>query len=183
MLVCLPALPAQHILTLGTLPPSFLPLLSLVGQNAALAYARAHFPPFQHTHLGQIQRLMGALCFAGRGAGAEGSLLQQVCLSVCALPRDVLSAMRGPLRRCSPLPSRPQSLNHQYIHSSARQLPPVAITYAYPFLPWLPAGGRQAAGPAQLGPLCGPVQPGGAVGRGGQGLCAAELRAAGPGGW
>jgi hypothetical protein len=47
--------------------------LAAAGQFAALAYARAHFPPFQHTHMQQIQRLMGALCFARRGAGAGGA--------------------------------------------------------------------------------------------------------------
>ncbi|GAB4815761.1 hypothetical protein N2152v2_002807 [Parachlorella kessleri] len=56
---------------------AFLQALQDRGQNAALAYARAHFPPFQHTHLAQIQRLMGALCFAGRGAGVGTGPLQQ----------------------------------------------------------------------------------------------------------
>ena len=38
----------------------------LAGQKAALQYARQHFAKFATTHMADIQRVMGALCFARR---------------------------------------------------------------------------------------------------------------------
>lgn len=38
------------------------------GKLAALSYARQHLPPFQRTHMAQIQRLMGVMCFARLGS-------------------------------------------------------------------------------------------------------------------
>lgn len=44
------------------------------GRPAALAYAKQHFSPFQHSRLKDIQRLMGCLLYYGReGQGAEAS--------------------------------------------------------------------------------------------------------------
>jgi hypothetical protein len=46
----------------------------LAGRPAALAYAKQHFSPFQHSRLKHIQRLMGCLLYYGRegqGAGAS----------------------------------------------------------------------------------------------------------------
>ena len=38
----------------------------LTGQKAALQYARQHFSKFATSHMADIQRVMGALCFARR---------------------------------------------------------------------------------------------------------------------
>ena len=46
-------------------------LTSLPGSSRALAYARAHFGAFQESELGDIQRLMGCLCFVRRPPGAS----------------------------------------------------------------------------------------------------------------
>lgn len=40
--------------------------LCAAGPSKALAYARAHFAGFQETEMGEIQRLMGCLCFVKR---------------------------------------------------------------------------------------------------------------------
>ncbi|EIE20259.1 hypothetical protein COCSUDRAFT_37929 [Coccomyxa subellipsoidea C-169] len=44
----------------------FLHRLQTAGPSQALAYARAHFASFQETEMGEIQRLMGCLCFVRR---------------------------------------------------------------------------------------------------------------------
>ncbi|MEW5297956.1 MAG: hypothetical protein WDW36_001130 [Sanguina aurantia] len=50
---------------------SFLHTLRHLGHGPALAYSRSHFGPFQHRHMGEIQRLMGCLLFSRRlAAGA-----------------------------------------------------------------------------------------------------------------
>lgn len=45
---------------------NFIQHLKEKGQQAALAYARANFPRFQHHHLKEIQRLMACLLFSHR---------------------------------------------------------------------------------------------------------------------
>lgn len=56
-----------------TLPlsPALHPSLC-AGQPAALQYARAHLGGFRATHLPQIQRLMGAMCFVKRACAGGG---------------------------------------------------------------------------------------------------------------
>jgi len=44
----------------------FIQYLSQNNDIAALAYARQHFPHFANTHMKEIQRLMGSLCYVGR---------------------------------------------------------------------------------------------------------------------
>ncbi|MEW5312091.1 MAG: hypothetical protein WDW38_003745 [Sanguina aurantia] len=53
---------------------SFLHTLRHLGHGPALAYSRSHFGPFQHRHMGEIQRLMGCLLFSRRLAagGMDG---------------------------------------------------------------------------------------------------------------
>lgn len=50
---------------------AFLQLLNAQGQAAALAYGRAHFPRFHASNMPQIQRLLGALCYAKRAAAGQ----------------------------------------------------------------------------------------------------------------
>jgi hypothetical protein len=45
---------------------AFLQILERDGQQPALVYARQHFPAFKSTHIAEIQRLMGLLCFSKR---------------------------------------------------------------------------------------------------------------------
>ncbi|KAL4529565.1 hypothetical protein Ndes2526B_g04372 [Nannochloris sp. 'desiccata'] len=45
---------------------AFLQTLEREGQQRALTYARLHFPMFKTTHMKEIQRLMGLLCFSKR---------------------------------------------------------------------------------------------------------------------
>jgi len=45
---------------------AFLQILEREGQHQALCYARLHFPMFKTTHMKEIQRLMGLLCFSKR---------------------------------------------------------------------------------------------------------------------
>jgi hypothetical protein len=45
---------------------AFLQLLGQQRDRDALAYAAAHLPAFRHSHLAQVQRLMGALAFSRR---------------------------------------------------------------------------------------------------------------------
>ena len=52
---------------------AFLQALAQGGQDKALAYARTSLAQFAVSHLPQLQRLMGALCFASRaGTGGGG---------------------------------------------------------------------------------------------------------------
>ena len=44
----------------------FIQTLQNTGQQAALEYARRHLPAFQTSHMKEIQRLMGALCYYKR---------------------------------------------------------------------------------------------------------------------
>ena len=50
---------------------AFLQLLKEQGQAAALRYGRQHFPRFQASHMPQIQRLLGALCYSRRAAAGR----------------------------------------------------------------------------------------------------------------
>jgi hypothetical protein len=45
---------------------AFLQILEREGQQPALTYARRHFPMFRTSHMKEIQRLMGLLCFSNR---------------------------------------------------------------------------------------------------------------------
>jgi hypothetical protein len=54
---------------------AFLQALKLQGQEAALEYARTHFPAFRRSQMQQIQRLMGALCFSQRAGNGSSSKL------------------------------------------------------------------------------------------------------------
>lgn len=45
---------------------NFLHVLTQRGRSAALSYAKQHFPPFQQSHMREIQRLMGCLVYSKR---------------------------------------------------------------------------------------------------------------------
>lgn len=51
---------------------AFLQTLQQHGETAALEYGRKNFPVFMKSHMAQVQRLMGAICFARRAATGGG---------------------------------------------------------------------------------------------------------------
>lgn len=50
---------------------NFINTLTTAGRARALAYAKQHFPAHQHSHIKEIQRLMGCMLFVDRPAAAN----------------------------------------------------------------------------------------------------------------
>ena len=81
------------------------------GPSAALGYARAHFGAFQESELGEIQRLMGALCFVRRPPSARASPYADLMApgQWAAAARDFSRQCCGLLGQVAPAQRLPQS--------------------------------------------------------------------------
>lgn len=84
----------------------------LAGQKAALQYARQHLVKFQGSHMQDIQRVMGALCFARRAGSTPyadlntpaqwGDVAREFARQCCGLLGQV-NPLNCPLRPMVPL--------------------------------------------------------------------------------